>query len=384
MARLTREQTNAVKEKYGVDRIWSWSRFSTYFEHPWEYRMKYLEGNYNDGNIYTLFGTIGHDTIQDHIDGDYPYEKMIDVFNDKVEEWRLNDRGMKFTSEKAEATYISSLEHYFQNTKIPNFKIRNELPVIYKTKLAKTGEPLVFVGYVDSIYKDDKGITHLVDYKSSTDTGFTGKSLKEKSRQLLLYSMAVSQRFNIPFEEMNLRFDMMKYVNVYFKMKDKTNSKGEIKEEGKFKPSRKLRTEWVSKSANNIRKAIQWTCPDLDLVEIDDLVDQAVEEESLDCLPQSVKDRFRVENCYIDVPVTQEDADALDKLLSEKCQECLELEASDDLEAAFPEPIIDFSNKFYYEQLSGLLHLHKGYQEQQRLHNSSVDMTEDDIDELFA
>lgn len=384
MGRLTRDQQKVIKDKFGVDRLWSYSRWSCFSEHPWEYRMKYLEGNYTDGNIYTVFGTISHDTIQDFYDGKYAYEEMINVFNEKVMEWRSNPNGMKFLSDKSEDDYISSLEHYFQNTEVVPFKIRNELPILYRTKYAKTGDPLVFIGYVDSIYKDDDGITHLVDYKTSTDTGFTGKNLKEKSRQLLLYAMAVSQRQGIPLETMNLRFDMMKYVNVEFKMKDKVNSKGGITKEGNWKPSRKLRTSWVSKSENNIRKALTWCCPELDVIEIDELVDKAIEEESLDCLPEIARSRFKLSNCYIDVPVTQEDVDDLDELLGSSCQECIELEASDNLEEAFPEPVIDYGNKFYYEQLSGLLHLHQGYQAQQRLHSSATDISDDDIDDLFS
>lgn len=198
--------------------------------------------------------------------------------------------------------------------------------------------------------------------------------------------MAVSQQRNIPLDKINLRFDMMKYVNVRFRQKDKVNSKGEVTQEGKWsKPSRKLRTEWVAASANNIRKALNWCCPELDIFEVDELIEQASVEENLSCLPQVVQDRFVVENCYIDVPVSEESAKELDTLLAETCQECVEREQMEgDLDEIWPEPDITAENQFYWEQLSGMLQYHKGYQERKRLESSSEELTDDDIDALFG
>lgn len=378
---------NALKKQYGVEEIWSYSRFSTFCEHPWMYRIQYIERKRTGNNIFSHFGSIAHDTIQDHIDGKYPYDEMIDVFREKVDDWRNDKQGIYFVSKKSEQNFIASMEHYFQNTTIPNYKIRNEMVVKYVTKYAKTGNPLVFIGYVDSIYQDENGITHLVDYKTSTDTGFSGKSLDDKSKQLLLYAMAVSQmsKGKIPLDKINLRFDMMKYVHVKFKQKDKINSKGEITQEGKWsKPSRKMRTEWIAKSENNIRKAFNWCCPDIDMFEVDELIQEAIEQESMDNLPKEVRDRFVVENCYIDVPVSEDKAKSLDQLLADKCQECEERKQLEgDLDDIWPEPEIDASNQFFYEQLSGALQYHKAYQERKKLYSSSEELTEDDIDLLF-
>lgn len=63
MARLSYEQLELLKEKYGVKKIWSYSRWNSFFEHPWIYRMHYLEGVKSEDSIYTHFGTISHTII---------------------------------------------------------------------------------------------------------------------------------------------------------------------------------------------------------------------------------------------------------------------------------------------------------------------------------
>lgn len=54
--RLTFEQQNILKEKYGVDRLWSYSRLSTFTERPWEYKIVYLDKSARSENVYGIMG----------------------------------------------------------------------------------------------------------------------------------------------------------------------------------------------------------------------------------------------------------------------------------------------------------------------------------------
>ena len=43
MGRKTGEELEEVKRKYGVDRLWSWSRFNAYHNSQYEYFLKYIK-----------------------------------------------------------------------------------------------------------------------------------------------------------------------------------------------------------------------------------------------------------------------------------------------------------------------------------------------------
>lgn len=369
MARLDRETMESLKKKYDVDRLWSFSRWNTYMEHKWLYRIKYIEKKKVGNNIYGHFGTICHDIIQGLYDGEHTYEEMPMLFNIAKSEWEADNKGMLFPTEKSGKNYFAALEHYFENTVVEPYKIVNEQPVIFTDKYPN-GDNMVFIGYVDSMYQDDEGITHLVDYKTSSKAGFTGKKLKESSRQLQLYALAISQYFNIPLEKINLRFDMMKYVEVEYLQKN-----------GKWSSSKQQRNEWVEKSSKKIEKALL----DIgyDVFEIEDMIVEASNDNSLESLPTEVQERFRVKNWYVDVPVDVEEANKFKQHLLDTTLECMELEQSGDIEKAFPEPKLTPENSFFYTQLSGAMSYHQGYQDSLEVGSTSDEITIDELEELL-
>lgn len=336
--RISYEERKALMDRLGVDRLWSYSRLSTYLDHPWEYKVVYLERATRSSNVYTHFGTICHDIVQDMTDGKYPYEKMIELFDEKVDAWRKDNQGYTFPDKKIEASYINNLRHYFQTMISPKAKITNEIPVLLNLHDDVRDKPIAFFGYLDAIYTDEEGITHIVDYKTSSKSGFSGKGLKEKSKQLMLYACAISQLKKIPLEKINLRFDMMKYVNVWFQQKN-----------GKMKSTTQERQKWVAGIEKKIRK--QLVDLDIDFFEIDIMVQNAILSNSLVGLPKEVQDSYTLTNCYIDVNIDEEDAKILKEFLITNVRECEEKEAGD-WEMEFPEPTIEEFGDFYWNVLS--------------------------------
>ena len=57
--RLGYEERKMIMDRFGVDRLWSFSRLSTYLNSAWEYRMLYLEKKPRTDNVYTVWGQIG-------------------------------------------------------------------------------------------------------------------------------------------------------------------------------------------------------------------------------------------------------------------------------------------------------------------------------------
>ena len=217
--RLGYEERKMIMDRFGVDKLWSYSRLSTYLNSAWEYRMLYLEKKPRTDNVYTVWGQISHDIIQGMYEGEYEYEEMIEEFDKRTLDWRINGTH-KFMNESVEAGYIKNLQDYFQTTEKVPYEVKNEKPVCIHIKDEERDKDIVFIGYVDSEYVDEDGILNIVDYKTSSKSGFSGSSLKEHSRQLMLYAIGINQFRKIPFDKIRLRFDMMKYYNVEYIQKN--------------------------------------------------------------------------------------------------------------------------------------------------------------------
>ena len=65
--RLGKQEYDYLKQKYDVDRIWSYSRISTYISEPWAYRMTYLDpAKVRTSNVYSIMGAWLPDVIPDY------------------------------------------------------------------------------------------------------------------------------------------------------------------------------------------------------------------------------------------------------------------------------------------------------------------------------
>lgn len=352
--RLSKEQMEGLKKRFKVDRLWSYSRVSTYLEHAWEYRIVYIEKLTRASNVYTYFGTICHDIIQGMYDKEHSYDEMSDKFDNALLDWKIKDSGYKFMNENIERGYVDNLKLYFQETEVIPYKVRNETPVCVQFKDSK-GENIIFIGYIDSEYIDDDGVLNIVDYKTSSKSGFTGKKLEASSRQLKLYAIGVHQTRGIPYEKIRLRYDLMKYVQV-----------GYLQKNGKWKYSKQERAKWVSSQENRIRTLL------LDFgyspFEIDDIVEDSIAGNTIENLPKEIQEKFTTGNCYVDVRITEKEAKELERFFVKTIEEIREKEQCDDLDEAFPEEVIDETNEFYYTQLAPqLLKYNKGYQEKQAM-----------------
>lgn len=384
MTRLPGKALDKIKKKYDVDKILSYSRISTFMERKWEYRMIYLEKKERPESVYSYLGGKLHDVIQDHIDGKYSYGEMADRYEEVIEEWEMKilegSKHLEFKGDKSEATernYVRSLRHYFNNTSIPDYDIRNETPILLVVKDKERDKNIVLIGYVDSEYWDEDGYLHLVDYKTSSKGEFTPKKLSDKSKQLKLYAMGISQYRGVPLDKIRMRFDMMKYVEVFYHQKN-----------GKWRGFAKDRHKWVEQMGKKIYKALtDEGIGGLDDFKAQDLLDESIENNSIDNLPKSVQELFRVENYYIHIEITEEDKQELEQMLIDVSRE-MEDKVKGDWDEEFPEPIIDPNahggDTFYYTVLAPqLLKYHKGWKEAQEMNQAKEDNAEEMLDSFY-
>lgn len=311
MARLSKEELDKIKNKYGVSRIYSWSRVNTFMTSHYEYYLKYVKHVKEDRTDcgYAPLGSIAHDTLDAFYEGKISYEDMYEQFLDgwltaiDIADLKL-DRNDEEHDASIKAKYKEDLQHFFKNHVKYSHKLLVEKPVITNVNSN------IFVGYADAIYKDDDGDYYIIDFKTSSASGFTGKSLEKKSTQLVLYSMALIQA-GIDIERVHPCFNMLKYVNVETTLK---NGKTKQRMIERFKIGESLMSNartWLKSFGYNEG-------------EIDDYLKLMLDANSIEVLPEEVQEKYKFEDCHIYVPLTQE---LIDKTVSEITTTIQDIEA---------------------------------------------------------
>lgn len=425
MARLNREQLNIIKEKMGVDQLFSFSKISTYGQCSHLYRLKYVDKIRVKGDsCYTHFGTMCHEIIQDYYEGKYEYDQMIKEFDRRVMEWKLeDDPALQFGTESERDKYIANVGHYFENVATVKTKVEIENPVL--TELFGRNK-YVTQGYIDGEYIED-GKLVILDFKTSTITGFSGAKLAEKSRQLMLYALGVVQHGRIidgekrqfAVEDIKLRYDMQKYMKVKYMLAN-----------GKEKETTTERSLWVAKIANQIRKDfdsvpkeieklekkivsltkkrnakvrteeekvvlgeeiddIQAQLVELnknvyDILEINEMLDYAINNNTLALLPEFIQGRYELSDCHIDIELTQETMDEFVQSLTAELDEITAKEEENDPDKAFVRDRIADSESFFCTKLCEMREqckYYKDYQENNSMFQNQKqdEQTDDEI-----
>lgn len=384
--RLTYDQLNIIKDKLGVKKMWSYSKISTFLQCLNLYKLKYIdkEKGIRD-SCYTHFGTVSHDTVQGYYEGkSKSHEDMVKKWNEAVLKWKLDGKKeLQFTSDDERDHYIANMEHYFKNTNLIDADVVNEEAVL---AIFFGKEKYVFQGYIDSKYTDEDGNLVILDYKTSSISGFSGKGLFEKSKQLLIYAIGMNQFHNIPFEKIRLRYDMMKYVNITFKQKNGNynTTKAErraivAKISGQIRKKFKMPYDRIAELEKEIKKltrkmnakcrtpeeveGLSVAIGDLEHEikenekflyseeEITKMIEDGIEKNSMTAFPQFIQDEFKIDNCYIDVPVTEEYVGLIRQEVVKALDKITELTAMEDKEEAFKRDRIQDSEQFYCTNL---------------------------------
>lgn len=301
--RLTKEQLEKIKKQYNVDKLWSWSRVNTYLTSPYEYFLQYIkhETPLQEDSAYAPLGSVAHDLLEKYYSNKVQKEEMADKFDESwVEQITLGN--LKFNrsdddkNESIKNKYYDNLIHYFKNF----------IPLPYKTFLekfiaVKVGN-FVLQGYADIIWKDDKGYTHIGDFKTSSI--YKGDNLKQKSGQLMLYALGLNQ-MGIPFDRIKIEFNFLKYVNVTICQKSKDKATGEYK----TKTRQLERYNYVEKLDTSI---LMWLKTiGVDGLEAQEILEKCHCDNSLIYLPDEIKDKFSVKDCWVEVELNKENIEEL-------------------------------------------------------------------------
>ena len=287
MARLSFEELEKIKQKYDVDRLWSWSRMNTYMTSKFEYFLKYILKSKEDrcDSCYTTLGTICHDTLEKFYENKIKYEDMIDNYNDGfttaivIADLKFN-RSDEEKNKRIGEKYNENLVHFFNNHIVYKHKLLIEKPIVVNV------DSNIFVGYIDGLYKDDDGNYYILDFKSSSF--YTGKTLEENSGQLVLYSIGLNQ-MGVPLEKIKPCFNFLKYCTIKYAQKN-----------GAFKYRNVERCKIGESLQSNAKTWLKHFG-----YEPDEYLMQMLDTNGIDCLPDEVKAKYEITDCHVEVELNE-------------------------------------------------------------------------------
>ena len=228
---------------YGFQKNISYSQMSMYRKCPHQWATQYKEGNkrYNP-SIHLVFGTSMHEAIQHYLD--VMYDKSVaaadridldEYFNEVyVKEYK---KALKTNNNEHFSSAVEMREFYDDGITILNyFKSKRgayfskrkthlvgcELPILIPPNPAF--QNTLYMGYLDVVlYNENTDKFTIIDLKTST-RGWKDKDKKdeEKQYQLLLYKEFFSKQYNIPIENIEIEFLILKrklYENLDFAQK---------------------------------------------------------------------------------------------------------------------------------------------------------------------
>jgi len=345
MSRKTSEELELIKDKYNIDALWSWSRYSKYDTSKYEYFLKYILKINEDraDSIYTFLGTLAHEILEKLYLKEIKYEDMYNMFQDGFYSLRLADlkfdRNNEEKDKKYAEKYEDNMKHFFKNHKFLDKKVDIERFITIKV-----GE-YVFQGYIDLVYKDDDGNFVIQDQKTSSI--YKGEKIKKESGQLVLYSEGLRQ-LGVPLDKIKICWNFLKYCKVATEQANGKIAEREI-ERVKIGESLKANAKmWLKKSGYSEE-------------EINNYLDLLCLTNSIECLPEDVKSKYVMDDCIVYIPLDESIIDELKNNIVNTLDEIVELtkeynETKDD--KLFWEEIDD-KDTYYYATLcgySGLLH----------------------------
>ena len=376
--RKTREELNEICKNLNVKVLDSWSKYHCYKQDKWEAFLKYVLHEKEDrtNGIYAVSGGYCHDIIEKLYSGEIEYKDMINLYEDSL--LTMNIAELKYDRNDAEKNeriankYENCVRHFFQNHNVIEQPHRIEHFITIRIC-----DDIVLQGYIDFLftekYLDDNGNEktriRIVDWKTSTR--YSGKKIDQESGQLLIYAEGIRQALGIPLEDIICEWNFLKYVTVTYEQKN-----------GK-KKDRYIERNVIGESLVNTAK--MWLKEFGYEDDIDFFVDKMVLENTLDYLPEEVRSKFEIKDCYVQVPLSEEKIGELKSDIADTIHEFREKEKEykeTEDEMLFWQDVTD-ADAFRLATISSYSRkLHKPYDVYLKEQEMFKMNTEDDFDEI--
>ena len=376
--RKTRDELNELCKKLNVDILDSWSKYHCYKQDKWEAFLKYVLHEKEDrtNGIYAVSGGYCHDIIEKLYSGAIEYKDMINMYEDSLLTMNIAelkyDRNDAEKNEKIANKYESCIRHFFKNHNVIKQPHRIEHFIIIRIT-----DDIVLQGYIDFLftekYTDENGNEktriRIIDWKTSTR--YSGKKIDSECGQLVIYAEGIRQALDIPLEDIICEWNFLKYVTVTYEQKN-----------GK-KKNRYIERNVIGESLVNTAK--MWLKEFGYEDDMESYIDKMILDNTIDCLPKEVRDKFEIKDCYVQVPLSEEKIDELKSDIVDTIHEFRDKEkeykATKD-EMLFWQDVTD-EDAFRLATLSGYSRaLHKPYDAYLKDLDMFKNNTDDDLDNI--
>lgn len=376
--RKTRDELNELCKKLNVDILDSWSKYHCYKQDKWEAFLKYVLHKKEDrtNGIYAVSGGYCHDIIEKLYSGEIEYKDMINMYEDSLLTMNIAelkyDRNDVEKNEKIANKYESCIRHFFKNHNVIKQPHRIEHFITIRIT-----DDIVLQGYIDFLftekYTDENGNEktriRIVDWKTSTR--YSGKKIDSECGQLVIYAEGIRQALDIPLEDIICEWNFLKYVTVTYEQKN-----------GK-KKDRYIERNVIGESLVNTAK--MWLKEFGYEDDMESYIDKMILDNTIDCLPKEVRDKFEIKDCYVQVPLSEEKIDELKSDIADTIHEFRDKEKEykeTKDEMLFWQDVTD-EDAFRLATLSGYSRaLHKPYDAYLKDQDMFKNNTDEDLDNI--
>lgn len=302
-------EIKALAEKNNCTDIFSWSKYKTYLDDTYTYYLRYIAKIPPDrfDGIYAKSGSDIHECIEAFYKGELDHQGMLDRYEELLFENTMNglkyDRSDEEKNKSVGDKYEDCIRHFLLNHKKIPYNIK--LEEFIGSVIGNT----YFQGYIDGCHaeeRDGKKKIVITDWKSSSI--YKGDKYEHEKGQLLIYIEGVHQK-GVPYEDIIARWNFLKYVNVTVTQAN-----------GKTKVRQLERNNYVEKLSSSIKMWMKKLSKfDEDTNEY--LISECIKDNSLDGLPIDVRDKFVVDDCYVEIDFTEDDIAELKNNIIETIKE---------------------------------------------------------------
>jgi hypothetical protein len=180
--------------------LFSFSKLETFHNCKRSYYYNYVKKERGGDNIYSYTGTVVHELTQAMIQKQITNKEAVSRFVLSIDAAEMLE--LPWISENVKNNYVSCITHFLENY-VPVENNAIQIEDYFEIEINGT----IMRGYIDIWYKVGNEI-HIIDLKTSTK--FSKKDAPKKSRQLILYGIAMREKY--PDSQIILQFNMMKYV----------------------------------------------------------------------------------------------------------------------------------------------------------------------------
>lgn len=272
--------------------VYSISKCNTIDECLYEAYNAYVLHERGSNGIYSILGSKVHDCLESVTNGEVSPSVLPSVLEEELND--LSMLGIDFPKDRnggdsIRNSWVADMKHFCENFVPLEGKFDTEELFIYQLN-----EDRYVQGYIDLIRHNDDGTISILDWKTSS--AFSKEDLLHHGRQLILYAIAKEAE---GFKVRDVAWYMLKYCEVSFMGKKRANSK-ELSLITKVVNRGKL----VSELKNNIEYHLSAT--GYDEIDIECMLNQALEENSLSCLPADIQSKYKIEPHIRQYEITDE------------------------------------------------------------------------------